>query len=254
MRRLLGVASLVLALVVGDPAAATGTPYEVGTGSASAGAASSIAVTTTAAVTSGDLLFIFAGDNSNTSISGVSGGPGCTEGAWQASTGQQNGSSAKSQAFYCTASADFASGGTITVSYASTTGAKAVYIAGVCGTTTPVTTNGATGTSTTPTFTTGSVATGAIVLAAAGVGSGNTDSFTEDANFTLLGTLNAQSYRVRVAWRVTVSTGAVTYTLTDNTSSRAWTTQYLTASSGSACGGGGGGSTAKSGLLRRNGG
>ena len=219
------LAAILAALIALPALAAPGIPNPIGSNSAIANAGTTVVVTTTADSPPGTLIVVAVDYRAITSITG------CTDNASTPNTytsggGTTTGTTSQEAILYSVATTDLPAGGTITCTFAATAGAKMVASFGVTGiSTTPYdapAASSAFATSTTPSTTTGTFAVSS-ELAFAALGITNSQTVTEDANWTTL-TEVVSSGKLHVAYRLITSTAPVTYAPTLGALS-AWTVQ-----------------------------
>lgn len=196
---------------------AIGTPVQLGTKTGTSGAASTLIITTGANAPAGNLINVFAScGTTSTTITGVtdSAGNTYTPGTAIVSVG----SNGRINHFYCANPVLLSSGGTITVTYGSTSGSKyasAISTSGLA-TTTPLDKEGAGSQSSSALS--ASVATGTLnqadelILGFVHCDNGGGDTFTEASGFTAnsLASINPTG-ALHSGYQIVSSTSTVTY-------------------------------------------
>lgn len=197
---------------------AIGTPVQLGGNAAATGLGTTATLTTTGNITTGDLVVVFAGSASFSctpnSVTDTSGN------TYTAGTSIGSAGSDIIRPFYCANAIAMASGGTVTITYATSAGSKyynAISVSGIA-TASPKDVEAAgfisTGT-TTPSIATGTLAQAdELVCGYILVGSASkNDAFTQASGFTANtnGTAAVPTSILRSAYQIVASTSTVTY-------------------------------------------
>lgn len=146
--------------------------------------------------------------------------------------GRMDNSPIRARTWTSYATSSIASGSKFSVFFRGAVGAKSVTVVVIPGAEVSAalafgSANG-TGTAISP-GATPSLTTGQLVLAANFISGGGSDTYTEDAGFTFLHQTSAGAWpAIRVAYKLTVGSGPVSYTLTEG-SSRTWISSYQVA-------------------------
>lgn len=216
--------------------AAPGTPAVIASAGQTSALSQSLMVTTTATINPGDLVVIAVSSEANQapttpicqcplSFSGVyPGGYGLTPAFTGASP------SVRAATFYSYATNTIAIGTSFQILFGGAVGAKSATIIAIPGAqiSDTIVYGGASGASgSISPGATPSIPAGQLVLATSFVSGGGSDSYTEDAGFTFLHQTSAGAWpAIRVAYKLTSGSGAVSYILTDSTSPRTWISSY----------------------------
>lgn len=201
---------------------ALGTPTVLGTVSTN-NAVAAVALTTTATINAGDLVYILAWCPSSATINSA------TDGSLNTYTTLTNRAStaANMRALYCPNAAALASGGLITVTFGVGSILRKFVAVSISGadliTPSDKTTGGNSGTSTAPSGGTGTLAQAKeICFSNLGIESGGGDTFTEDTTHNWISlTSELTTSALRLSYQIINSTAGATYTPILGTS-RAW--------------------------------
>lgn len=194
-----------------------GTPVALGSANAASGSLT-LALTTTADSPAGNTIVVFIASGNTATISGVTDSAG---NIYTAGNSLSSGST-KQNIFWCIGALHLPIGGTITGTWAASTGSKmlgATSVSGILSVDQEPT--GTSGTGTAPSITSAVLGqAGEIIFAQAVIANGAGDSFTPAPGFTVGGSAS-NGAAMRWAYKASLDQGAVTYAPTLGTS-RTW--------------------------------